>query len=145
MVDRIVGSNSKIGNFTILKFLFSHSRTKNLNSKLTIAINPFSTRSKIARTQKAIINETLASSWFHWICKLENCHAITNHARPQKTPYFLKKMRIVNLRWPILAIFKPASENSVVFQRPYRPECKQLRHIYRHKFDVCHNTVNDQH
>jgi hypothetical protein len=29
LVNRIVGSNSKIGNFTILKFLFSHSGQKN--------------------------------------------------------------------------------------------------------------------
>ena len=30
LVNRIVGSNSKIGNFTILKFLFSHNREKKL-------------------------------------------------------------------------------------------------------------------
>ncbi len=39
-VDRMVGSNPKIANFNILKFLFSHSSTKKCNRKLTITSGP---------------------------------------------------------------------------------------------------------
>ena len=90
LVNRIVGSNSKIGNFTILKFLFSHSQTKNINRKLTIPTNSFSARLKIAITQKTIIYKTLASGWFHRIYPFENGHAITNNTRREKDPDFLK-------------------------------------------------------
>ena len=90
LVNRIVGSNSKIGNFTILKFLFSHRRTKKFNRKPTISTNPFSARLKIAITQKAMIYEMLASGWFHRIYLFENGYAITNNTRPEKDPYFLK-------------------------------------------------------
>ena len=90
LVNRIVGSNSKIGNFTILKFLFSHSQTKNINRKLTIPTNSFSARLKIAIIQKTIIYKTLASGWFHRIYLFENGYAITNNTRPEKDPYFLK-------------------------------------------------------
>jgi hypothetical protein len=42
LVNRIVGSNSKIGNFTILKFLFSHRDAKNENRKPTNMLYPIS-------------------------------------------------------------------------------------------------------
>ena len=109
LVNRIVGSNSKIGNFTILKFLFSHSWTKKINRKPTIPINPFSAKPKITTTQKAVIYETLASGWFHWIYPLENRRAKNIHTRPEKDPDSLEKFRIVNLRCTIFAIFKPAA------------------------------------
>jgi len=115
LVNRIVGSNSKIGNFTILKFLFSHRRTKKFNRKPTIPTNPFSARLKIAITQKAMNYKTLACGWFHRIYPFETGQAIISHTRPEKDPDFLKNLRIVNLRCPILVFLSPQLSNNAGF------------------------------
>jgi len=64
LVNRIVGSNSKIGNFTILKFLFSHSWTKKINRKPTIPINPFQRSQKLQQLKRRLFMKHLPVAGF---------------------------------------------------------------------------------
>ena len=65
LVDRIVGSNSKIGNFTILKVLFSHKRAKKVNRKLTITPNDVCACEITSGTEGEQACEILTGSGFH--------------------------------------------------------------------------------
>jgi len=92
LVNRIVGSNSKIGNFTILKVLFSHKRAKKVNRKLTITPNDVCGCEITSGTEGEQACEILTGSGFHetglFGTRLE-LPIITD----RRAPSFFKKIR----------------------------------------------------
>jgi len=92
LVDRIVGSNSKIGNFTILKVLFSHKHAKKVNRKLTITPNDVCGCEITSGTEGEQACEILTGSGFHetglFGTRLE-LPIITD----RRAPSFFKKIR----------------------------------------------------
>jgi len=90
LVNRIVGSNSKIGNFTILKVLFSHKRAKKVNRKLTITPNDVCACEITSGTEGEQACEILTGSGFYETGPFKTCveHQIIADRR---APSFFKK------------------------------------------------------